>query len=382
MDSSYNELSFQMVSDLFKYLIQAEPNCQVHALFLKTSPHNTEGPKVFCRGLGLPSWREAVTSATDKEEALRHMRKLSQLIYKVSTLATPMVAVMDGFVGGAATGLAIASEFQLATPNTVMAVEDLSQYLLPMGGLSHYLPRLRPGAGVGTWLALTGAVIESEDVVHCGLASHFAGDGGITDVMEFDLKERTNDLDRFTAVHAMLNEMTAGVDDTWLGNNLAMINETFSKDSLCEIVQELQVLCDGTGDSAVWAQKTLSALQLKSLPYLQLTLGILRASASKSMVQCLESEFRILQSVNDLPVPPPSNGERLWVDPSTADDAPIQELLGRVSAEDKMLLGLDARRGEAFPIRERGKSEFGDFHDWFVQQDPADAEELFTKDVM
>ncbi len=139
--------------------------------------------------------------------------------------ATPTISVLDGFVGGAGTGLSLAStvcanssnlrfkillifcflilsiQFQVASQKTAITVEDLAQDVIPMAGLSYYLPRylngvfrmsqeifvlkeslyifrLRTGAGVGTWLALSGAVIDDVDTVHSGLASHYIHDAG------------------------------------------------------------------------------------------------------------------------------------------------------------------------------------------------------------
>lgn len=390
MDATENQnaLSPEIVSDLFRYLVQAEPNASIHGIFLETCSRATEGPHMFCRGLGAESWRDLM-DGPGKPEALEHLRHVSQLIYKVATLATPMVTFMDGFTGGAGAGLALASEFQLATPRTVMVVEDFSLPLIPMGGMSYYLPRLPTGMGVGNWLAMTGAVVDGQDLVHCGLASHYTADAGLVDIIEAGLEDKVTDVNRFEDVQTLVDDISQDVADTWLGSNIEMINEIFSKRSLTNIVEELNVLINANGDGAEWAQLTLDALQQKPLPYLQMTHQMLRQARTKDIIQCLEMEYKVLEAIHGLPAPTPSEGKQ-WTEPGYTLDPDMKKLLsntkqkkkdGTVMEEGEML-GVDPRRGDAQPRREQQPSLINGFFSWYGDRDPADDPIQTTKQAL
>jgi len=293
-------------------------------------------------------------------------------------LATPTVAFLDGFTGGAGTGLGLASEFRVATPRTIMVIEDLSLNLIPIGGLSYYLPRLRTGMGVGNWLAMTGAVIDADDAVHCGLASHLTPDVEMVGIIEEGLEVKLNDLNRFEDVQGLVDDIAQDVEDTWLGSNLEMINEIFSKRSLPLIVKELNALINGTGDSAQWAKITLDTLQQKPLPYLHLTHQMLRQSRTKSIIQCLEMEYKVLRDINSLPTPKPVDADKQWTDPAYVLEKKITKLLTNTrqkrkdgtEIEEGEMLGLDPARGEALPLREQQSSMIGDFFNWYGERDP------------
>ncbi|GAY43558.1 hypothetical protein CUMW_075420 [Citrus unshiu] len=100
-----------------------------------------------------------------------------RFVYFVATYSKPHVAIMDAirWVGGAGICCAMAS-YRLATEKTVFAMPEVLIGFHPDVGSSYYLSRL-PGH-LGEYLGLTGATLSGEEMLFCGLATHYSLSAG------------------------------------------------------------------------------------------------------------------------------------------------------------------------------------------------------------
>ncbi|CBI29143.3 unnamed protein product, partial [Vitis vinifera] len=72
---------------------------------------------------------------------------------------------------GGGTGLSMNSMFRVVTENTVLAIPKGQIRLFLDVGASYFLSRL-PGF-VGEYLGLTGTQLDGNEIIACGLATHF-----------------------------------------------------------------------------------------------------------------------------------------------------------------------------------------------------------------
>lgn len=81
------------------------------------------------------------------------------------------ISLLNGITMGGGVGLSVHSRFIVATETIKFAMPETSiGFYCDVGG-SYFLPRL-PGK-IGTYIALTGYRLTIEDVLFCGIATHY-----------------------------------------------------------------------------------------------------------------------------------------------------------------------------------------------------------------
>ncbi|XP_034704112.1 3-hydroxyisobutyryl-CoA hydrolase 1-like [Vitis riparia] len=98
-------------------------------------------------------------------------KKQLTLDYLLATSTKPLVSLINGIVMGGGTGLSMNSMFRVVTENTVFAIPEGQIRLFPDVGASYFLSRLL--GFVGEYLGLTGARLDGNEMIACGLATHF-----------------------------------------------------------------------------------------------------------------------------------------------------------------------------------------------------------------
>lgn len=89
----------------------------------------------------------------------------------IGRLSIPYVTLMDGITMGGGVGLAIHSNYRVATENTVFAMPETKIGFFPDVGASYFLPRMT--GLLGLYLGLTGQQLKGPCVYHAGVASHY-----------------------------------------------------------------------------------------------------------------------------------------------------------------------------------------------------------------
>lgn len=112
----------------------------------------------------------AILSA-DRTEALQLLTEQSKLNYLVATFDKPIVSVMHGTTEGSALALAKSAAYVYSSENSTISLPDVSNGIVPHAGATFHLSRMRDG--VGLYMALTGARIQSVDTYWAGVSSLF-----------------------------------------------------------------------------------------------------------------------------------------------------------------------------------------------------------------
>lgn len=110
----------------------------------------SDTPSVFCTGGDL---RQGFKFTL--QQKIMFVDELYRLMYVISTIRVPYVALMNGVTMGGGAGLAVHGKFRVATENTVFSMPEVKGGSIPDAGFSYVFPRL-PG-NVGLYLGLTGA---------------------------------------------------------------------------------------------------------------------------------------------------------------------------------------------------------------------------------
>jgi len=175
---SLNALNLEMVQLMTACLAQWRNDNSVVAVFVDGA-----GDKAFCAGGDVVSMYQSMKIVRTEQELpgkskLEHPPQFlsdffSQeysLDYCIHTYPKPIITWGGGIVMGGGLGLFAASKFAIATDTSRFAMPEISIGLFPDVGGSYFLNKMP--AGVGLFLALTGASFNGLDAFDVNLASH------------------------------------------------------------------------------------------------------------------------------------------------------------------------------------------------------------------
>ncbi len=156
-----NSLSLPMVEELAAVFARFEADDDIAAIALDGA-----GERGLCAGADVRAVRAGALDGS--ADPVDFWRIEYEFIRSLTTLATPLVAFMDGIVMGAGVGLGSYARLRLVTERTTVAMPETGIGLFPDVGTLHALARA-PGA-IGTHLAMTGATCTGADAIALGLA--------------------------------------------------------------------------------------------------------------------------------------------------------------------------------------------------------------------
>ncbi len=277
-----NALSLDMVrslTDLFRAWLHGDA---VTAVMIDSS-----GPKAFCAGGDIRFFHQVGTKSPRGDSALLEdfFTEEYALNYLTHYFPKPVITLLDGVVMGGGMGLVQSgpqSRMRVVTERTKMAMPEVNIGLFPDVGGTYFLSRTV--GQTGTYLGLTGSVIDAADALYCGLADVFVPSEKIDAVRK--LVTHTEG----AKVRETLREFsTAFAKDceashSKLAQHRSAIDQHFRFASVAEIMTSL-----ATDDSA-FAQQALGAMQQRSPLMLCVTLEALRRGAMLNLADCLRME--------------------------------------------------------------------------------------------
>ncbi|MEW5684949.1 MAG: enoyl-CoA hydratase/isomerase family protein [Pseudomonadota bacterium] len=152
----HNFVSVEFMADLADAMEAADASSAARAIVLQS-----EG-KTFSGGADFASPTDKVASGMDGVNAL-----YDQAV-RLFSVATPIVAAVQGSAVGAGLGLALVADFRVAAPEARFAANFVKLSFHPGFGLTHTLPRL-VGQQRAALMFLTGRRIKAEEGLAWGL---------------------------------------------------------------------------------------------------------------------------------------------------------------------------------------------------------------------
>ncbi|KAI7891031.1 ClpP/crotonase-like domain-containing protein [Mucor mucedo] len=226
-------------------------------------------------------------SATD--EIINNLGKFYELLQFIGTMKTPIIAVMDGIIMGAGSGLIGQLPFKIATENTVYAMPETAIGSFTDSSTTFTLSRF--DGNLGLYLGLTGSRFYAEDVVFCGLASHFVHSSNL-DAMNAKLAELSHPT--LDLINNIIQEFSVKADHipskySLFGEKLNIIDRCFNFNTVEEIVQSL------IKDGSKFALGCVKSILRGSPTSLKVMMESLRRAENLSYNECIRMEFRLWQ---------------------------------------------------------------------------------------
>jgi len=274
-----NSLNLNMVRAITPLYRQWDTEANISNIILKG-----QGSKAFCAGGDIVQIYESGKKGTPLcSEFFREEYILNHII---GTLKTPHIAILNGITMGGGVGLSVHGRFRIATENTLFAMPETGIGFFPDVGGSYFLPRLR--GSLGMFLGLTGYRLKGKHVAAAGVATHFVPQGSLDDLEAKLGQLRTKDL---SEIESLLKNFTqpASWDGSEVGQNLDMISEVFSMDSVEAIMKHL------AGEKTEFSEKIFQTLLKMSPTSLKVTHRQIQKGKNMSFEEGLEMEYAMSQ---------------------------------------------------------------------------------------
>ncbi|KAJ2958106.1 hypothetical protein NQZ79_g6272 [Umbelopsis isabellina] len=275
-----NALNGNMIDSMKPHLEAWEKSDLAKVILLKSS-----GGKGFCAGGDV---RSVIELAEKKDpNALKFFEEEYKLDHFIATMTTPFVSVMNGITMGGGVGLSVHAPFRIATENTMFAMPETAIGFFPDVGGSFFLSRL--DGQLGAYLGMTGQRLKGLDVLYAGIATHFVPSNRLqaleTRLSELETKNPdviNNAIEEFTEVESAKSFIL----DADIRKS---IDRIFKKKAVEDIMAALEK------DDSQWAKETKETLQKMSPSSLKITLEQIRKGADKSISECFQMEYGMVQ---------------------------------------------------------------------------------------
>lgn len=276
---SLNALTFDMVKELHRQLIDWQNDLTIKAVLVKSN-----SPKAFCAGGDVVSLYDMGLNSPSAPLAFFNLEYTLNCL--IASYSKPYICLLDGITMGGGVGISLHGKYPLATGKFSFAMPETGIGFFPDVGGGYLLTRCNQS--FGRYLALTGKRINTADALLAGVIkytiSHEKQSDFIRALKATDLSHNSHQ-----AMTLLIQEYK---DDKNLESKLALeqdyINDVFKADSIEDIFSKLQ------GSDNDWSIKTLKILNSKSPTALKVTLEQLKQVKGLSMPETMKIEYRIV----------------------------------------------------------------------------------------
>ena len=275
-----NSLSLEMIRDITRTLLDWREDPAVRSICIHGSHE-----RAFCAGGDIRFFYD-VGSATPKgdsallEDFFTEEYALNHLIH---FYPKPYISLLNGVVMGGGMGIAQAgpdNRLRIVTERTKMAMPEVNIGLFPDVGGGYFLSRC--AGELGTWLGLSGDIINAADAIYADLADLFLPSEQLAPLIAH--LETTQDTDIRTCIREFAAPYQMPKVAGRLETNRALIDAHFAHNSVSEILASLQA------DSSTFAQHTAALMLTRSPLMMCVTLEQLRRGNALNVAACLRLE--------------------------------------------------------------------------------------------
>ncbi|MFZ6674261.1 enoyl-CoA hydratase/isomerase family protein [Undibacterium sp. Xuan67W] len=277
-----NSLSLAMVRAITATLLAWRDNAGIRAVFIHSSSE-----KAFCAGGDIRFFYDVGTATPKGDSALLEdfFTEEYALNHLIHFYPKPYIALMNGVVMGGGMGIAQAGEgcrLRIVTESTKMAMPEVNIGLFPDVGGGYFLSRV-PGQ-IGTYLGLTGEVINAADALYAGLADVYIPTTELPALMEMLATTTSSDIRLSITEFAETFTGQVSAEQSQLAQHRAIIDQHFSGHDAKVIAASL------VSDPHPFAQQAASVMQKRSPLLMSVTLEQLRRGITMSVADCLRME--------------------------------------------------------------------------------------------
>lgn len=268
-----NVIDLGLIDALYRQLKMWEGNPDIRAVVVRGA-----GSRAFCAGGDVRAVFEKRGDDAFMDAVYRREYILDDYI---NCYPKPYVALMSGVVMGGGCGISVHGRYRVVTDTTLLAMPECKIGLFPDIAGSHFLARCPDEYGL--YMGLAGLRVNGADAIRLGLADHYVPAARLPDLVEA--------LSRAPSVEQAIASVTTDLPPAALSAPASVVRRIFEEVSVGAIVRALKA------EPADWAQAALHAIEASCPFSLELTFRAIREAATKSVRDCLITDFRIAQRI-------------------------------------------------------------------------------------
>jgi len=274
-----NALTQHMCVQIKQHLDQWAQQKNIKAVVIKG-----EGERAFCAGGDV---RYVYQQGRDNIAASRqffwHEYRMNRTLFH---FPKPFIALLHGIVMGGGAGVSLHGSHPVAGDTTHFAMPETAIGFFPDVGMSYLLARCQDA--MGFYLGLTGANINSSDMLYLGLVKHSVASKDFAHIID-DLVAASFGNNAMETVSDVISHYQIIPHDAELHKKSTLIANGFGADSFDALIANLK-----NSDDA-WAQENYKALQGKSPASVRVTWLAIQQAKQLSFDDCMRMEFNLTQ---------------------------------------------------------------------------------------
>ncbi|PRC94789.1 enoyl-CoA hydratase/isomerase family protein [Solimicrobium silvestre] len=275
-----NSLSLEMIRSITQTLLDWQERSDVRAVFIHGSHE-----RAFCAGGDIRFFYDVGTATPLGDSALLEdfFTEEYALNYLIHHYPKPYVSLLNGVVMGGGMGIAQAgpdNRLRIVTERTKMAMPEVNIGLFPDVGGGYFLSRC--AGQIGTYLGLSGEIINASDAIYADLADVYLPSEQIPALMT--LLEQSNTSDLRDSIRQFAAPFQQQLNAGPLATNRNALDQHFSHNNVAAIMASLQA------DPSPFAQQTFKLMQTRSPLLMCVTLEQLQRGQKLSVAECLRME--------------------------------------------------------------------------------------------
>ena len=264
--NALNALNYEMAVDFLEILSKWKTTHSIKRVLLLG-----EG-EAFCVGGDVKSLFSSSNKNNLKET---FFQKEYTLNYNINEFPKKYLSVWNGLVMGGGVGLSIYGNYRLATEKAKFAMPETAIGFFPDVGGSYFLSQLKNG--IGTYLGLTGKVLNARDMMDLELATHYLPSERLTKTIDQYIEKGNINPSSYYP------EMSSDITE-----NKNFIEDTFQND-LSQIMKKLK------NSKEEFGQKIYHHLLSRCPMSLAVSIKLINNAKSKSLKECLKIEYQLSQ---------------------------------------------------------------------------------------
>ncbi len=166
-----NALNASLLGELSRALAELDARPDIRAIVLTGS-----GEKAFAAGADIGELNALPNAGAGADKA----RVGQAITTQIESLATPVIAAVNGFALGGGCELAMACDIRVASENAKFGQPEVNLGLIPGYGGSQRSTRL-VGKGMALYLCLTGEIVDAQEALRIGLVQRVVPLAGLMD---------------------------------------------------------------------------------------------------------------------------------------------------------------------------------------------------------
>jgi enoyl-CoA hydratase len=266
-----NVIDMALIKALYARLEMWRADPAIRAVFVRGA-----GDRAFCAGGDV----RAVYEHRGDDAFMHEVYRVEYILDDaIARYPKPYIVLMSGIVMGGGCGISVHGSHRVVTETTQLAMPECRIGLFPDIGAAYFLARC-PGE-VGLYLGLTGARIGAADAIYLGLADYFIPNSRLSEIVPGLADGET--------VSAALGALATPSGVAPLSALREHIDAVFALDSVRDVIARLESLPDA------WARQAHSDITAACPLSLELTFRSIREARTKTLRECLVSDFRIAQ---------------------------------------------------------------------------------------